>query len=377
MPLFGGAGMLYWNNIASAKRANSVIWSAALVYPISQGYFGIGLPTNVTPGFGHFGSDMILAVIDPANNVVLSDRWSTSNSLPDLDTALGGEDNLIFPQGIVTPDGQLYIKFRRLFVTGDPFDTPISIVNFQRCQFAFSPFPGLLNHGRANRETQVCNFGNVSSPTSAPAVPFRNSLVVAHAVLGAFGIGLFLTFGGFLYRYLWCLSIGVRMWVSGVFFLLGGVLVIISFIIACAMVAESNAVHFSFDSPSHGAHGILALVTMIAVVAFLLIRFVADCALKPSRVSVAADLESEKAQFYRLASFGGWALLVVVVLVGWPTIFVGFVDNATTFPWLWVVGAILIFIGCVFIIAEIIRCIKGPKRPTPSEEIEMRHEPPH
>ncbi len=341
------------------------------MFPIAKGYFGIGLPRNASIGQGHFGSDMIMAVIDDSSNVVLSDRWSTSNTVPELDTAQGGVDNLLFPQGIVTPDGQLYIKFRRLFVTGDPLDMNVNLTNFQACQFAFSPEFGLLNHGRANRETTVCNFGNVSGPTAAPVAPLNNALVVAHAVLGAFGVGLFLTFGGFLYRYLWCLSVGVRLWLSSVLFLLGGVLVIISFIIAGVMVAQRNTPHFSFDSPSQGAHSILSLVLMIAVVAFLLTRFLADCALKPSRVSVASDAGSEKAQFYRLASFGGWVMLVIAVLVGWPSIFLGFVDSQDTVPWLWVIGGILIGVGAIFILAEILRCILGPKPPAQQEEIEM------
>jgi hypothetical protein len=363
MPLFGGEGTLFWRNLVSNTRQNQQtgVWSVAMVFPMTRGYFGLGLPTRLGISQGHLESDMILVTIDEARNVVLSDRWSTANALPDLDTALGGRDNLLLPQGIITPAGQLYIKFRRLFVTGDRFDVNVNVTSTQRCSFAFNRDSTVLNHGRANRETQTCNFGNVTIPTPPPLPPLNYALIVAHAVLGAFGVGLFLTFGGFFYRYLWCLSIGARMWISNILFLLGGVLVIISFIIAGVMVAQRGAPHFSFDSASQGAHSILSLVVMIAVVAFLLTRFLADCALKPSRIAAAEVAESEKAQFYRLASFGGWAMLVISVLVGWPAIFLGFVDFRETFPWLWVIGGILIGVGVIFIVAEVIRCIAGPK----------------
>jgi hypothetical protein len=371
MPLFEGQGTLYWSLLSQDAANTTSVLSAALVFPISQGYFGIGLPNNVLPGQGHINTDMIVAVIGDNRGVTLGDRYSTAEAFPSLDTSLGGVDSLMVPQGIVTPDGQLFVKFRRLYQTGDVYDNDISVTTVQPCQFAFSNASGLQYHGRGNVETVVCNFGNITERTASPSNPNPYSLVVAHAVLGAFGIGLFLTFGGFFYRYLWCLPVRVRTLFSGVLFVFGAVLTLISFIIAGVMVSQGSGDHYSFNSGSNGAHSILSLVAMIAVFAFIVLRFLADCALKPSRIEVAEDRNSEKAQFYRLGSFAGWAALVIVLLVGWPAIFLGFVDNYTTFPWLWVIGAILIFIGVVFIVAEIIRCFKGPKDELDEDDLDM------
>ena len=377
MPLFDGEGTLYWNlNGGGVARQGGARFSAAFVYPISRGYFGIGFPTRFGAGQAHIQSDMIMAIIDDSANpatVSVTDRWSTQNALPGLDTAQGGQDNILVPQGIVTPDNKLFVKFQRLLSTGDALDVVIDINAYQPCTFAFSPEPGTLNHGRFNRETRLCNFGNVTQPTSAPRPARSASLNVAHAVLGAFGIGLFITFGGYFYRYLWCLPVSSRVAISSGLFLLGGVLVIISFIIACVMVSQSTADHFSFSTASQGAHGIISLVTMIAVVSFLILRFLLDCAWRKSRVEISADPKSEKAQFYRLGNFASWSVLVIAVLVGWPAIFLGFVDNQTTYPWLWVIGAILIFVGVLFILTEILRCFLAPKihRDDEDEAIEM------
>lgn len=366
MSVFDGLGTLYWNNVGSSARAGTPLFvSVAFVFPISKGWFGLGFPPfQYLPGQGHINTDMILMAIDSTVNpptVSLSDRWSVANDLPGTDVSFGGKDNLIAPQGIVTTDGRLYVRFRRLYSTGDVFDQVILTNASQPCLFAYSPDAGLNFHGRANQQSTLCNFGNVS-PTTAPTnAPRRQELVVAHGVLGAFGIGLFLTFGGFFYRYFWCVPLGARLMLSTVLFILGGVLVIISFIIAGVMVSQSTAQHFSFNTASSGAHGLTALVTMICVVVFLFLRLLSDCILKPSKRAAVSNPENEKAAFYRLASYSSWVLLILSCFVGWPVIFLGFVDLQNTWPWLWVIGGILIGVATFFAVAEIIKCIFGPK----------------
>ena len=358
MPLFGDElteGTLYWNLLnpeASSRRMEQPdgVWSVALVFPLKAGWFSIGLPAlDARSPLAHVNSDMITFVIDELNPemVILSDRWSNNATFPELDTSLGGEDNLVFPQGIVTPDGQLYVKFQRKYVTGDVFDQPINILGKQFCSFAFSTQMGTLYHGRANQRVEICNFGNITDPTTPPN---RYSLIVAHGVLGALGIGLFLTVGGFFYRYLWCVPVKVRGMLSNVLFVLGGLLVLISFIIAGVMVSQASGEHYSFDTASMGGHGVTSLIAFIGTLLFVLVR-----------LFTSSEKRADDNVEYRLFQYAGWVVLVLTIMVGWPAIFLGFVDQENTHPWLWVIGAIMIFLAVVALLGEIIRCLKMPK----------------
>lgn len=380
MPLFDGTGTLFWNldgiggPLSRANASGTTTLSVALVMRQSRGWFSLGFPPDkFLPGFGHMDTDMIVAQVDGANSsvVLLSDRWSTNNTLPPLDSSLGGQDNLIFPQGIVTPAGQMYIKFRRLYSTGDKvgcgwpcvrtvglrariarqFDRVVNVTATQPCLFAF--FDGSNNfsyHGRANVQLGVCNFGNVTE-RAAVVNPFPRNLVIAHGVLGALGVGLFMTVGAF-----WLRFFGAKLAiVSSVLFLLGVALIIISFIIAGVMVSQGSGIHYNFNSPSSGSHSILALVTMMCAVSFLLVRFFVDCVLRPSRARVAPT--SEKGQFYTLGQYAGYTVLALTILVGWPTIFLGFVDDKNRDPWLWVIGGILIGFAAIWLVAEVVAAI--------------------
>jgi hypothetical protein len=73
MPLFDGLGNLYWSNLNGPQRNDQLngVWSVAMVFPLTSGWFGIGLPNpNEPPSRAHVDADMIMMVIDGAQNVI-------------------------------------------------------------------------------------------------------------------------------------------------------------------------------------------------------------------------------------------------------------------------------------------------------------------
>merc|ERR1712232_1048694 len=100
-------------------------------------------------------------------------------------------------------------------------------------------------------------------------------------------------------------------------------------------------------------------------------RIFVDSSLRSAKVEkLQDDPSSDTAQFYRLGSYSSWAILALTILVGWPAIFLGFVDQENRDPWLWVIGGILIGVAVMFLIAEIIRYLKGPKHPNAGDDDE-------
>ena len=338
----------------------SGILNASFFFPINQGWFGFGLPNPATfkPGQSHLNTDMLMFEI-MGSNVLATDRFSVENGLPPLDTSLGGKDNLLFgTQGVAGtstkyPQGVMFVRFLRNFVTGDPLDQSVVVLATQPCMFAFSDLPGLSSHGR-QFEFQTCNFGNVGINNERN---FELSLIVAHGVLGSLGLGLFVTFGAFLYRYLFCVPDKTLSMLSNIMFVFGGLLVLISFIIAVAMVSNAQVVHFSFDSASMGAHAITSLVATLGIFVFLVLRLLLDCVWSKSKDD---ESEGDSSQMYKLGAYAGWAILFLTVIVGWACILLGFVDERLTDPWLWVIGGIIIGIAVIFALAEIIRCVIKP-----------------
>lgn len=334
----------------------------AFVNKQTLGWFGFGLPPDVfLPGEGHRDTDIMLFSVNPADPTALisTDMWSfnTSAVLPDTELP-DGQDNIILEVGFVR-NGVAFAKFRRLVDTNSSFDRAIELNRTQGCLFAFfNESNDFGPHNPSNAQLDVCNFGNVT--VVPPEVnPFPHALIVAHGVIGALGVGLFLTLGAFLARYAGSSSL-VAMLVNVAFYL-GTGLVVISFIIAGVMVSQGSGVHYNFSSPSGGAHSFISLVTFISAVAFVVVRLLTELCLNPGEDGIS-----------KLGRAGWYAILAICILTGWATLFLGFVDLQETWPWLWVIGAILIAVGVAFIVAEILYIIwKSKNSDSDDEGIEM------
>lgn len=373
MPLFGGDGTLYWSIRGGSRRRSAdslreagMLVDLAVVNKQSKGWLGIGLPPAAyVPGTGHNDTDMWVARVDPSNatNVLLTDQWSPVTGQPVLDTTLGGQNNLIYPQGIITPTGLMYIAFRRMLVTGDRFDQPVNTTALSPCLFAFFDQDNSFGyHGRGNVMTITCNWGNVTvTPRVSP--PFPYNLLVAHAVLGSIGVGLLLTMGAFWLRYCGCIRLRLTTVATAVIFVLGAVLLVLSLLLAGVMVSQSTGLHYTLSSASNGAHAYTALACVIASVVFVVLRLVTcDMSGKPAT-------NDGDAAFGRLAQYAGYAVLAIAILVGWPTIFLGFVDQRNLLPWMWVIGGIAIGVAVLFFAAEVMYCFKTS--PHPRDEVEQ------
>jgi hypothetical protein len=382
---------LYWNiQSPPARRGSSsseVVWDVAgVLHRQTKGWFGIGFPPPLyLAGDGHNNTDMIVAMVDPNNptKVIVSDMWSFNNTSIQLDPAVGGQDNVQVTYAAITPKGELFVQFKRLLATGDRFDRVINTTALSPCMFAFYDKSDTFGyHGRANIQLgdgasggPYCNWGAVN--ITVPEVPpFPFALVVAHGVLGALGIGLFLTFGAFVLRYATCLPPKALSGITWVLFLLGVVLIVISFIIAGAMVSEGSGAHFSFNTPSSGAHSITALVTFMAAVAFVVVHLLTELLLKPGSKAQEGSSDAPPpadSAFQRLAQLASYAILAIAIVVGWPAIFLGFVDEQNTDPWLGVIGGILFGVAAIWLVAEVIHQVlrararaSEPARPAPA-----------
>ena len=94
------------------------------------------------------GSDISFCEIThtPALSVRITDRWASGHSLPVLDTALGGTDDIADPS-ISEVDGKVRLSFTRKLVTGDSNDKNILLPETNNFIFAFSTSPGISYHG--------------------------------------------------------------------------------------------------------------------------------------------------------------------------------------------------------------------------------------
>merc|ERR1712065_124563 len=112
------------------------------------------------------------------------------------------------------------------------------------------------------------------------------------------------------------MSLKPRTFFTGALFIFGFLLILISFIIAGVMVSQASGRHFSFSTPSNGAHGITSLVAFIGITVFVVMRIFVDSSLRSAKVEkLQDDPSSDTAQFYRLGSYSSWAILALTILV--------------------------------------------------------------
>jgi len=86
----------------------------------TAGWAGLGISSTGTM----VNSDMFMGYIQKDGKAVINDRYSTLQVEPQLDTVLGGKDDLINIVGSLQ-NGRTSITFERKFVTGDKFDMDI------------------------------------------------------------------------------------------------------------------------------------------------------------------------------------------------------------------------------------------------------------
>lgn len=99
-------------------------------------------------GFGTSMSNIdIISAESSANGFTVYDRWSSSQTMPSLDSEIGGKNDLT-SLGALSSDSQGYkiVKFIRNLDTGDKFDYVISQKNETFC-YAFSDSSTIGFHG--------------------------------------------------------------------------------------------------------------------------------------------------------------------------------------------------------------------------------------
>lgn len=375
---------MYWGLPADCSglvtRDSPEDWfESAFVNNQTGGWFGFGLPpATFFPGDGHVDTDMMVFSVDPLNpsRLIATDMWSFNASIsgsgvvPDVDLP-DGVNNVVLQYSAVA-NGQAFAVFRRRIDTGSPWDRVFNLTSPQACLFAFNSDSVVFGyHGSKNVQIGECNWGNVTV-TPPTITPFPYSLVVAHGVIGALGVGLFLTLGVFVARYGGSSSFMGLL--KNLLFCLGVILILISFVIAGVMVSQGSGLHYSFSSPSSGSHSILSLITFMSAIFFIVVYFVTERLLSQEEPKGRASGEEDGA-LSKLGRGMWYTILAICILTGWPAIFLGFVDLQSTDPWLWVIGGILIGVAVIFLLAEILRHMFGGKQAKDKVEVAKPAQP--
>jgi len=114
------------NTFRNEKGALSLSWGIVDRTAIEIQF---ALPGSAFIGLGFGGSmtqtDMVIGWVFANGSFAVGDYWSLKRQKPQDDVSQGGTNN-IFPVCGARVANQTVIRFRRLLVTGDKFDTPIS-----------------------------------------------------------------------------------------------------------------------------------------------------------------------------------------------------------------------------------------------------------
>jgi len=88
----------------------------------TTGWVGMGLGTEMAP------SDIYVGWLQADGTAVMTDRYATQYAMPLEDTAQGGTDDVTGVTGSLV-NGEVQISFTRKMVTGDKYDTALSLGN--------------------------------------------------------------------------------------------------------------------------------------------------------------------------------------------------------------------------------------------------------
>jgi len=125
-------------------------------------------------GFSNDGymanSDMIMGYIDQKGIPIVEDRWAVGRSLPELDTNLGGTNDLTNISGYLI-SGRTNIKFTRKLKTGDKYDYEIIQGKSYKILLAFRSIgnPSTEN-GAYNQHTKMISTSAILYPNSESTI---------------------------------------------------------------------------------------------------------------------------------------------------------------------------------------------------------------
>lgn len=114
-----------------------------------EAFIGLGF------GIGMAQADMILGWVDDEGNAFINDYWSTQHATPQLDTSLGGTDDITLICGYRFGN-RTTLRFQRKLATGDQYDTVLNITDANVIYAWRDGQPGSLGyHGDNHNHVQI------------------------------------------------------------------------------------------------------------------------------------------------------------------------------------------------------------------------------
>jgi len=319
------------NAIQPKRSTTQAAWTLAWIIDCSQQTINFTLtvqtPGWIAIGFGTqemmFPSDIIMGYVDDQTNIAFaSDKWASQHALPDDDTSLGGEDNILSVNGSQS-NGVTTLEITRLLSTGDTWDLPIGNNN-TIVLYSYNENTDSFDFQHTKNGIIIINLftGQVSKSS------FNKNLF--HGLVMLVAWGLLVVQGNYLARFLKGLGhIWFQLHVSIQVIVLA--LTIVAFIVIEDSLGSVSSNHFT------GVHQYFGIIIVTLAILQGFGGWLADRMYDPKRTSV--PLFPDK-----LHIWNGRFLTVL----SFTNIFLGFSEIGVTTNAPFIVFAIWVFIVIVF-----------------------------